>query len=80
MISERDLADLVLSGLKTYIREKLEGHEFLTINQFLQKALAQERRGKEVHRSPTDHPRMHMVEYNDDNSDDEVDVYTTEFV
>ena len=23
---------------------------------------------------------MHMVEYNDDNSDDEVDVYTTKFV
>jgi len=80
VISERDLADLVLSGLKTYIRKKLEGHEFLTINQVLQKALAQESRGKDVHRSPTDRPRMHMVDYNDDNSDDEVDVYATEFV
>ena len=64
MISERDLADLVLSGLKTYIREKLEGYEFLTINQVLQKALSQESRGKEVHRSSTDRPRMHMVDYN----------------
>ena len=42
--------------------------------------MAQENRNKEVHRSTTDHPRMHMVEYCDDNSDDEVDVYTTEFV
>ena len=46
MISERDLADLVFNGLKTYIKDRLEGHEFLTINQVLQRALAQESRGK----------------------------------
>ena len=80
VITKRDLADLVLSGLRTPIREKLEGYEFLNINQVLQKALAQESRSKEIHRSTTDRPRMHMVEHNDDNSDDEVDVYTTEFV
>ena len=80
VISERDLADLVLSGLKTHIKERLESYEFLNINQVLQKALAQESRSKEVPRSTTDRPRVHMVEYNDDNSDDEVDVYTTEFV
>jgi len=80
VITERDLADLVLNGLKTHIKERLESYEFLNINQVLQKALAQESRSKEVHRSTTDRPRMHMVDYNDDNSDDEVDVYTTEFV
>ena len=42
VITERDLADLVLSGLRTPIREKLEGYEFLNINQVLQRALAQE--------------------------------------
>ena len=53
VITERDLADLVLSGLRTPIREKLEGYEFLNINQVLQRALAQESRSKdlkEVHR------------------------------
>jgi hypothetical protein len=40
VITERDLADLVLNGLKTHIREKLEGYEFLNINQVLQRALA----------------------------------------
>ena len=80
VITERDLADLVLNGLKTHIKERLESYEFLNINQVLQKALAQESRSKEVHRSTTDRPRMHMIEHNDDNSDDEVDVYTTEFV
>lgn len=28
VISERDLADLLLSGLKTYIKDRLEGYEF----------------------------------------------------
>ena len=66
MITERDLADLVLNGLKTHMKERLESYEFLSINQVLQKSLAQESRSKEVH--------------NGDNSDDEVDVCTTEFV
>ena len=72
MITERDLEDLVLNGLKTHIKERLESYEFLSINQVLQKALAQEIRSKEVHRSTTDRPRMHIVEHNDDNLDDEV--------
>jgi len=42
VITERDLADLVLNGLKTHIKERLESYEFLNINQVLQKALAQE--------------------------------------
>ena len=83
MITERDLADLVLSGLRTPIREKLEGYEFLNINQVLQRALAQESRSKdlrEVHRYKTDRPKMNMVEYDSDHSDDEGDVFATEFV
>ena len=83
MINERDLANIVLSGLKTNIREKLEGHEFLTINQVLQRALAQEGWSKElkyVHRYKVDRPKMNMVEYTSDDSDDEADVYAAEFV
>ena len=83
MITERDLADLVLNGLKTHIREKLEGYEFLSINQVLQRALAQESRSKDlkkVHRYKTNRPKMNMVEYDSDHSDDEGDIYATEFV
>ena len=83
VITERDLANLVLSGLRTPIREKLEGYEFLNINQVLQRALAQESRSKdlkEVHRYKADHPKMNMVEYDSDHSDDEGDVFATEFV
>ena len=83
MITERDLADLVLNGLKTHIREKLEGYEFFTIDQVLQRALAQESRSKdlkEVHRYKADRPKMNVVEYTSDNSDDEADVYVAEFI
>ena len=42
MITEKDMADLVLSGLRTRITERIEGSEFFNINQVLQRALAQE--------------------------------------
>ena len=40
VISEKDLTKLALNGLRSHIKEKLEGYEFLTINQVLQRALA----------------------------------------
>src|SRR5205809_1308015 len=77
------MANLVLSGLTTHIRERIEGYEFFNINQVLQRALAQESRSKEakdVHRSKSDRPRVNMVRYTNESSDDEVEVYATEFV
>lgn len=56
---------------------------FLTINQVLQRALAQESRGKEnkeVHRYKIDRPKVNMVEYDSDHSDNEANAYTAEFV
>ena len=50
-IAEKDLADLAFSGLLTHIKDKLEGREFLDVNQVLQKALAQENRAKEIKQS-----------------------------
>ena len=32
VISEMDLAELALKGLRSHIKEKLEGYEFLTVN------------------------------------------------
>ena len=77
------MADLVLNGLRTHLKEKIEGYEFLNVNQVLQRALAQESRGKEIrieHKSKSDRPRFNMVEYSSENSDDEADVYAAEFV
>jgi hypothetical protein len=33
---EKDLADLALAGLSTYLREKLEGTDFVDVNQVMQ--------------------------------------------
>jgi hypothetical protein len=41
-VRERDLADLALAGLSSYLREKLEGMEFTDVNQVLQRAIAHE--------------------------------------
>ena len=48
IIAEKDLADIAFSGLLAHIKDRLEGQEFLDINQVLQKALAQENRDKDV--------------------------------
>src|SRR6266498_5121750 len=53
------------------------------MNQFLQRALAQESRAKEakdVHGSKSDRPHVNMVGYTGERSDDEVEVYAAEFV
>src|SRR5438128_3795241 len=76
------MADLVLSGLRTHIRERIEGYEFFNINQVLQRSLAQKSRAKEakdVHRSKSDRPRVNMVGYTNESSDNEVEVYAAEF-
>ena len=67
VISEKDLAELALNGLRYHIKEKLEGNEFLTVNQVLQRALAQESRSKES-KFKSDRFAMHML--HGDSSDD----------
>ena len=44
IISKKDLVELALNGLRSHTNEKLEGYKFLTINQVLRRALAQESR------------------------------------
>ena len=78
VISEKDLAELALNGLRSHIKEKIEGYEFLTVNQVLQRALAQESRSKESKFKP-DRLSMHMLQ--GESSDDEGnEVYAAEFV
>jgi hypothetical protein len=68
VISERGLAELAFNGLRSHIREKLEGHEFIDVAQVLVRALAHESRSKET-RLKSDRPNMHMLDYA--SSDDE---------
>ena len=47
-ISEEDLASLVLDGLRSHFKEKLEGFEYYTINSLQIRALLQEYKFKEA--------------------------------
>jgi hypothetical protein len=42
-ISDKDLADLAFNGLRSYVKKKLEGHLFTSVNQVLDRTLAQEK-------------------------------------
>ena len=65
------------------MKEKLEGHEFISVGQVQERALAQESRGKEskeAHRYKVDRPKVNMIDYDSDCSNNESNVYTAEFV
>ena len=81
-LAEKDLADLAFNGLRSHIKEKLEGNDFFTVNQVHQRALAAESRSKELQESHRHHrPNTHALEYHSDSSDDESkEVYAAEFV
>jgi hypothetical protein len=74
------LADLAFNGLHSYIKVKLEGHLFTSVNQVLDRVLAQENQSKELAKSKSDRPNMHFLSDNVDTLDDESgDVYAAEF-
>ena len=81
-IAEKDLADLGFNGLRSHIKERLEGYDFLRVTQVHQRALVVESRSKESQESHRHHrSSVHALECNSDCSDDESkDVYTTEFI
>jgi hypothetical protein len=73
MISENDMADLVFNGLRSYLREKLDGHTFITFSQLQQKASTQENRSKET-KDNFKHTRRN-VNYVDCDFDSSTDEY-----
>ena len=79
-ITERDMADLVFNGLRTYLKEKLDGHDFSSVGQVQERALSHESRvneSKDSHRM--NRSRLNTIEHDAD-SGDEADVYAAEFV
>jgi len=81
-LSEKDLVDLALAGLRSSYREKLDGLSFYSINQLQAKALSQETRfQKEKDTYKSHRSNTHVVEYDSDSSDDEdKEAYAAEFV
>ena len=71
-LAKKDLANLAFNGLRSHVKEKLEGHDFFVVNQVHQKALAAESRSKELQESHRHHrPNTHALEYHSDSSNDE---------
>ena len=64
--------------MRYHIKEKLEGYEFLTINQVLQRGLAQESRHKDS-KFKSDRLGMHVL-HGDSSDDENNEVYAAEFV
>jgi hypothetical protein len=76
-VADKELAGLAFNGLRSCLREKLDGTQFFSIAQLHQRALACESRSKETSKSASHN--VHLVER--DSSDDEpADVYTAELV
>jgi hypothetical protein len=46
-IGEKDLANLAFVGLSSYLREKMEGQDFIDVNQVLQRAVVHENRARD---------------------------------
>jgi hypothetical protein len=76
-IFDKDLVDLVYSGLLLHLKQKLESHVFSNVSQVLQQALNCESQAKEYRNFPrtSDKPRnerhVNMVEYSSESPDDE---------
>jgi hypothetical protein len=72
MIAERDFTDLCFAGLCLSIRHKLEHHEFMNVNQLLQRAVSAESRLKEsCDTYKSNHNNVHVVDDHSDCSDDD---------
>jgi hypothetical protein len=46
-VRDKDLADLVVAGLSSYLQEKMGSHEFSDVNQVLQRAVVYENRARD---------------------------------
>ena len=80
-IAEKDLADSAFNGLRSHIKEKLEGYDFFSVTQVYQRALTVESRSTESQESHRHHrSSVHALECNSNYSDDESNnVYAAEF-
>jgi hypothetical protein len=77
-----DLADICLKGLRSSIRDKIEGSNFLLVAQVQVRALVVENRmNKEKDNFKSRRSDVHIIDYDSDNSDDsDKEIYAAEFI
>jgi hypothetical protein len=81
-ITHMDLADICLKGLRSSIKDKIEGSDFLSVAQIQVRALVVENRmNKEKYNFKSHCSNVHIIYYDFDNSDDsDKEIYAAEFV
>jgi hypothetical protein len=81
-ITDTDLADICLKGLRSSIRDKIEGSDFLLVALVQVRALIVENRmNKEKDNFKLRRSNVHIIDYDSDSSNDsDKEVYATEFV
>ena len=66
-LSKKDLADLTFNGLRSYLKEKLEGFDFITVNHLQMRAIGVEFKYKNSKDSFKPHQsNTHVVENDSD--------------
>jgi hypothetical protein len=77
-----DLADICLNGLRSFIKDKIEGSNFLSVAQVQVRALIVENRmNKEKDNFKSRRSNVHIIDYDSDSSNDSgKEVYAAEFV
>ena len=77
-----DLANICLKGLRSSIRDKIEGTDFLSVAQVQIRALVVENRmNKEKDNFKSRRSNVHVIDYDSDSSDDsDKEIYAAEFV
>jgi hypothetical protein len=81
-IIDMDLADVCLKGLRSPIRDKIQGSDFLSVAQVQVRALVVENRmNKEKDKFKSCRSNVHIIDYDSDSSNDsDNEVYAAEFV
>jgi hypothetical protein len=81
-ITDMDLVDICLKGLRSSIRDKIEGIDFLSVAQVQVRALVVENRmNKEKDNIKSRRSNVHIIDYDSDSSDDsDKEIYAAIFV
>jgi hypothetical protein len=82
LITHMDIADICLKGLRSSIRDKIEGSDFLSVAQVQVRALVVENRmNKKKDNFKSRRSNVHIIDYDFDSSNEcDKEVYAAEFV
>jgi hypothetical protein len=79
-ISDSDLANLAAKGLKSALRERLEGVNFYSHDSVLVRGMAPLKLNKEIEKLESHRSDVHVIDYVYNNLNDKTEIYSAEFM